>query len=123
MGRTGGKKRGRMDDSTLTQGGIDAASDLQEAIAPIVAAAAAAAAATMGVDVVEHVEEGATRPGEERSRDVDHRFVVVVVVRTAAAAATIGLLLLLRSSSQPQIEASVPSNDRGPLLLLLLLPR
>ena len=97
----------------LTQGGIDATSDLQEAIAPIIAAAVAM---MMGVVVVEYVEEGATRPGEERSGDVDHRVVVVVVARTTAAAtAAIGLPL---RSSHPQIEASVPSNDRGPLLLL-----
>ena len=87
----------------LTQGGIDATSDLQEAIAPIIAAAVVM---MMGVVVVEYVEEGATRPGEERSGDVDHRVVVT---------AAIGLPL---RSSHPQIEASVPSNDRGPLLLL-----
>ena len=75
-------------DDALTQGGVDAASDLQEAIAPISVRAAVA---------VEHVEEGRTGPGEERARDVDHR----VVVRTAAAAA--------------QIEAAVPAHDRGPL--------
>ena len=81
----------------LTQSGVDAASDLQEAIAPI--------AVVMGV-VVEHVEEGATGPGKERSRDVDHR----VVVRAAAAGTTVGLL-----RSHPQIEATVPAHDGGPL--------
>jgi hypothetical protein len=70
------------------EGGVDAPSDLHEPIAR---------ARQIAVGIVEDVEQGRTRPPEERSLDVHYR----VVVRTA-------------SHSRSKVEGAVTSDDRGP---------